>query len=105
MRLALICLLALTAGSATAQTGNQPGRISAPPPAIGVPPSWHPFLPGETPTMARNRMERQQKGWAFLNANATSIDDVKALAGKCRKSTTVPDYCSIPEIRRIGRSY
>jgi hypothetical protein len=105
MRLILVSLLGLVATTATGQTINRPGTVSATPEYIPrAPIEWYPFLAGETPSMTRARLERQRKGWAFLDANANSLDDIKALAKKCHNFTAVPDYCSIPEIRKMARA-
>lgn len=57
-----------------------------------------------TPTMERLHQARVEQGWAFLNANAKSREDILAYAAKCRKTVSRPGYCEIPEMRSIAYS-
>jgi hypothetical protein len=98
MRKFFVPMLALLASAASAQIA----KIDNPPPSlnVGTYVDDYGFVRlGETPSMTQLRLERQRKGWEFLNANAHSIEDVRAFAAKCRNYTAVPDYCSIPEVR------
>jgi hypothetical protein len=55
-----------------------------------------------TPTMERFRQEQINRGWAFLNANAKTREDLIALADQCHRSVSRPDYCAIPEMTNIA---
>lgn len=103
MRLLAIAVAATIATSSWAQA---PGTLSSATSSLAYTSDRDDpakFLDREpTPSMDREKQERQQRGWAFIATHARTSNDVLRLAQSCSRTVSAPDYCAIPEMRQVA---